>query len=140
MSEQSVEPVMIGKPLTPKEKFFLSWAEQSLSSALPFVNEVLRHLVTLTSTLLGGSIVFLSADMIGKTPHLLAVVGFFLALALSFIGMMPFSGHIDFQDPARNEEHLTSTLKMKMRLCRAAGLLILAGFVCAIVGLLIKGT
>ena len=136
MTESENPQSTIGRRLTLEDTFYLSWAEESLKNTLPFLNDVLRQLVTLSSTLLGGSIAFISINMIGPRYHYVATISFFLALITSFIGILPRRGSVSFQDISQNQHDLEAALNWKLRLCRIAGVLIAFGFLAIIVGLL----
>ncbi len=64
MSNVRKQNIPEGSRPSEEEEFYVAWGRETLKSNLVFANEVLRQLVTLSATLLGGSIAFLDASLI----------------------------------------------------------------------------
>src|SRR4051812_21751076 len=70
-------------------KFHYEWALQVRRQNMDFTNEVLRRLVTLAASLLGGSVVLVNSQMMPTPFQALTIAAFFCALVTAFIGMLP---------------------------------------------------
>lgn len=133
--QTSVAEVQV-RPASRESVFYSDWALETFKGNLAFANDVLRQLMGLSMALLGGSIAFL--DTIHPTAKLFANLFFFLALIVSFWGMMPFSGKISPHVPALIREHKQAALRSKLCKLWAAGVLIGLGFIAAMIGMLLK--
>lgn len=123
------------QPADPVDVFHLEWARETLKRNLPFANEVLRSLMTLSATMLGGSIAFL--DRVSSPwARIVAIICFLLALIASLLGVRPFEGTTELQIPSRIKEHKEKALKKKQDCLRWAGSLLYLGFLVALLGVL----
>ena len=128
--------VVKGKPASEEQEFYYEWGFETLKNNLKILNEVLRQLVTLSASLLGGSIAFLDTSLIGpqyKTP---VVVAFFLSLMFAFFGMMPYEGEFDPRRPDSVKRHKDRAFRWKRIWVWATGGLLILGFLIAMVGMM----
>ena len=127
-------PVQTGRPPSEEEQFYLAWGRESLKTNLQLVNNVLQQFLTLSASLAGGSVLFLSKDTIPAhliTPVLLLFMG---ALVASLVGMFPYVGNIDLASPVRIKLHKERALRYKRRWMGAAFVLLIAGLGLAVYG------
>ena len=118
-----------------EQLFYLQWARETQKRNIDLANQVLRQLVTLYASLLGGSIVFLKQEYL-KPPYWgIVMVLLFLGLVLAFIGSMPYERHVDVRRPQDIKRHKQSALAWKRFFLWSAGLMGLSGFVVAILGI-----
>lgn len=127
----------IGGEPTEDDLFYVEFGGELVKRALPFVNEVLRHLATLSTALAGGSAAFLSDAMIGPWLKLPAVVVFVLSLAVAFLGIMPYHSEIRRICPDDVRGYVRRALRWKMACLYVSATLILVGLVAILVGLAI---
>jgi hypothetical protein len=131
----STHPTLSATAPTEEERFYLAWARDTLQHNLTYANEVLRQLVSLASTMLGGSIVFL--DTAAPDPSWRTAVSalFFASLCTALVGILPYEEYVALNAPAEIRRHKAAALRWKrIYLWSSAGLL-LAGFALALLGL-----
>ncbi len=131
-------PVWESRSATEEEVFYKRWAMASLRRNLPFVNDVLRSLVTLNVTLLGGSVVLLDSSRLWPGFQVAVVACFLVSLVAAFFGMLPFTGTVDVFCPEMIRRHKTRALTWKRWLLAAAAIALVAGFAVALIGLIVK--
>ena len=129
--------LVAGAPPTPEERFYLDWARESLKKNIDLANQVLRQLVTLYASLLGGSVVFLRGELLMSPYREIVLVMFFFGLVSAFFGSMPYEGRVDIRQPQQIKRHKESALAWKRRYLWTAGSLGAAGFLVAMVGIVI---
>lgn len=117
-----------GRPPSEESEFFLEWGRESLKANLKFANDILRQLVTLNATFLGGSIVFLDRSLIPSPYREIAIVLFFAALVVAFIGMMPYEANVPLRMPFEIKKHKEQALASKRRYLWTAGGLMASAF------------
>src|SRR4051812_41938515 len=93
-AQQVIGEVQVGGKPTGDDLFYIDFGGELVKRALPFVNEVLRQMVTLSSALAGGSAAFLGETMIGPGYKSAAVFCFVAALAFAFAGVLPYRDEI----------------------------------------------
>ena len=92
----------------------------------------LVQLLTLNTTLLGGIIVFLKPEIIGKEFFWISYFFFFLSIFLSFLGVLPHESTVSTISPSEIKKHKTDVLRRKLMFMRfvavftGSGLLIIA--------------
>ena len=139
MAIQADDAIECGTGGVPSEQdlFFVSLGDELVRRNLPYLNDVSRQLVTLSTALAGGSIAILrDADMCFPWLRFVAIAIFLLALATSLLGMLPRAGEITRRAPNVIRRGLETALISKRRLCRIAAGLIVGGLVVVLVGLL----
>lgn len=138
MTDTDGVPSISGGRPSEEEKFYVAWGYRTLTDTLPFLNEVLRQLVTLSSTLLGGSIAFLDDKMINLTLKKFVLIVFFATLIISFFGILPYNETFDVRKPSETKRYVDNVIKLKLLYVRIACILLGTGFVLALIGLLVK--
>src|SRR5690606_13637351 len=92
----------------------------------------LVQFLTLNTTLLGGSIVFLKPEVIGKIFLSASFSLFFIALLISFLGILPHESNVSIISPSEIKAHKIQALSKKRKFmwsCAAftgSGLLVMA--------------
>ena len=132
---QNQQPIKATAP-SEDDEFYISWGRETLKQNLVFANEVLRQLVTLNVALLGGSIIFLDNKFVDTNIKALAILFFFISLAISFIGIMPYTRSVDLRVADDIRKHKKSALIHKRYYLGVAGGLIGFGFITIFYGLL----
>jgi len=99
MSEQHEESTMKVLEASEEDVFYAEWGRETFKNNLTFANEVLRQLVTLSSSLLGGAIAFLEKTNIPPTYIKVILIFLFLSLIASFLGLLPYEEVIDIRNP-----------------------------------------
>jgi hypothetical protein len=136
MAASTPEIVVAGEIPTEEEVFYVEWGFETIKNNLKFLNEVLRQLVTLSATLLGGSIAFLDATLIGAKVKNAAVAVFFLALIVSFLGILPHRGEIDPQNANSVKRHKDTVYKWKSFYLLLTEIFLALGFLITVIGMI----
>jgi hypothetical protein len=124
----------VGRAPTREGLFYVEWGAETLKRNLTLANEVLRSLLTLSATMLGGSIAFLDKVATRPFPGIAAVL-FLLALIASLLGVLPYEGEVDLRIPKQIEQHKRAAFEKKVLLLKTAGGLLALGFIAALVGM-----
>jgi hypothetical protein len=127
----------VGRAPTREGLFYVEWGAETLKRNLTLANEVLRSLLTLSATMLGGSIAFLDKVAAPPFPAIAAAV-FLLALGASLLGVLPYEGKADLRIPKQIERHKRAAFDKKLGLLKAAGGLLVIGFLLALVGMMAR--
>jgi hypothetical protein len=119
------------------DEFYISWGRETLKNNINFLNEVLRQLVSLNVALLGGSIIFLDNRFVNDTFKALVMLAFLFSLMFSFAGIMPYGRSVDLRVAEDIRKHKRFVFSLKFYFTVMAGILLGAGFIVALVGLLV---
>src|SRR5579863_2182827 len=128
-------PEIQGRPASPAQEFYYQWGLETLKNNFTVLNDVLRQLVTLSASLLGGSIAFLKASLLGTEYRNAVVIAFFVSLVFAFLGMMPYEGKFDPQRPDSVKRHKGRAVKWKRIWVWTTAGLLATGFLLATVGM-----
>jgi hypothetical protein len=134
-SRQTPSEIVEGRPASPEQEFYYQWGLETLKNNFNVLNDVLRQLVILCASLLGGTIAFLSPRLIGTEYKNAVVITFFMALVFAFAGMLPYEGKFDPQVPDSVKRHKERAVKWKRIWLWVTAALLTAGFVLATVGM-----
>jgi hypothetical protein len=135
---QPMMPEVEADRATDEENFLCALGEELAKRELPFLNDVLRQLLTLSVSLLGGGIFFLSADNCQPGLRLFAMIMFFLSLLLAFIGMLPASEKINLSIPESIKDAVQRLSSWKTGFVKGAGVFLILGLGAAFLGVLLK--
>lgn len=127
--------IIQGRPASPEQEFYYQWGLETLKNNFTVLNDVLRQLVTLSASLLGGSIAFLNPRLIGTGYKNAVVITFFVALVFDFFGMMPYEGKFDPQVPDSVKRHKDRAVRRKRIWAWITAGLLTAAFLLATVGM-----
>lgn len=118
-------------PPSDEDLFYLEWAKETIKKNIENAHGALVQFITLNTTLLGGSIVFLKPEVIGKVFLSASFSLFFIALLISFLGILPHESTVSIISPSEIKAHKIQALSKKRKLmwsCAAftgSGLLIM---------------
>jgi hypothetical protein len=133
--QQGPSEIIQGRPPSPEQEFYYQWGLETLKNNFTVLNDVLRQLVTLSASVLGGSIAFLSPRLIGTEYKNAVVITFFMSLVFAFFGMMPYEGKFDPQRPDSVKLHKGRAVKWKRTWVWITAASLTAGFLLATVGM-----
>jgi hypothetical protein len=139
MTTQTDNVIDCGKGGIPSEQdlFLIGLGDELVRRNLPYLNDVLRQLVTLSTALAGGSIALFKNDNLTAPGYrFTAIVFFLLALASAMYGMLPRAGVITRRAPNVIRSGLDNALNAKRTLCSACACFIVGGLVILLIGLL----
>jgi hypothetical protein len=121
--EPDSDSVLTGEEPTEEEMFYVGLADEQIKKNLPFVNEVLRQLVTLSTALIAGSVAILGITRLAISPGLAAsaVVCFLVSLACALVGVLPYCTTIHRRSPEEIKESIRKATDWKLRLARISG-------------------
>jgi hypothetical protein len=125
----------VGTDPTAEEKFYLDWGLETVKSNISRLNELLRNLVTLSVSLLAGSVVFYGDAM--TTPFFkgMTTAALIAAAIVSVLGSIPEQYKIDLSDPNQIKAAKAQTLAKKKIWYQASAILLLAGLCFAALGM-----
>jgi hypothetical protein len=111
------------RPLTSQESYYLEWADESPKRNLTLLNDLLARLVTLSTTLAGGSAAFLSEAVVSPVFRFLAVVLFVASLLAALVGIYPRQEFVDYNPGAVKASKDRAFTRKKQWFTLAAALL-----------------
>jgi len=127
-----------GRPPSDEELLYIQWVRETLKNNINLANDVLKQLLTLNTALLGGSVLFLAQNMMPGFIRFFAILSFFAALIVSFLGVLPYEAHLDIKNVMAIRNHKKRTLDHKRKFLWGSALCSALGFGIVIAGLLIK--
>ncbi|WP_109124981.1 hypothetical protein [Dyella sp. C11] len=127
----STPPIQTGRQVTEEEKFYLDWGRESLKANLQLANNVLQQLLTLSTSLAAGGVLFLSKETVPAWLIAPVLLMFMLALVASLWGIFPYGGVINLSSPAQIQAHKTRALRHKRRFITIAFALLMVGLLMA---------
>jgi hypothetical protein len=105
----------------------LQWGRDTVKENLARCFEAHKAILTLSTSLLGGTAAFLKEDVLPQPYRGAALALFFVSLLLSFIGLVPFESTVDLRVPADISSHKTRALRFKRCLLAGAGAALVLG-------------
>lgn len=132
------DDVIVGEIPSEEDNFYISWGRESIKNNLIISNEVLRQFTTISTTLLGGSAIFLDDKVIDIKFKPWIIIFFLFSLIFSFLGIIPYEGYVDLRVPNKIKEHKEKALKCKINYIYIAGGFCAAGFLLVFAGLYCK--
>jgi len=136
--EPSDQKIKLGKWPDPEDVFFFELGEEIFKRNIPFLNEILKQLVTMSIALSGGSLMFLDKSVCDPTLKLAASVMFFVALISSFVGVLPYRDSVRRSDPDAIKENVKKATEWKNGFVWAASIFIGLGLILAFFGVLLN--
>ena len=128
-----------GVPASEEEMLLYDLGRQMFKDSIGVVRESLRHTITLSVFLAGGSAVFLQPDVATPAARWLATTLFSLALLVAYVAVLPME-RVQFNPGAIGEVRTVYAewMRRKTTMLKAAWLLLGSGLVIGFVGLLCK--
>lgn len=117
-----------------EDEFFVEFGEEIFKKTIPFLNDVLRQLLTTSIALSGGTLMFLTDPRCDKNLKLAAAVMFFLAIGCSFVGVLPYRDSFRPDCPAEIKANANRVTWWKYGWVSGAVVFIALGLVLAFVG------
>lgn len=113
MSE-SVKNKIQQKGLRPtnEDEFYLNWGKESLKNNIKLSNEILKQIITLSTALLGLTIIYEKIVSV-EILRIIVLLLFFISLVVSLLGVLPFEGTISLNSPTEIKEFKRKVLKHK---------------------------
>ena len=126
-----------GKQPSEEDEFYFQWGMESQKNNIVLANDILKQFITLNSTLLGGSVVFIDSAVMSPSAKNIVIIFFFLGLAAAFFGVLPYERKVLRASPTEVEKYKASALKKKRSFLWLAALFMAIGFLVAILGFLV---
>jgi hypothetical protein len=126
---ETIRVVKSRKP-TEKDEFYLSWGREMIKNEFNLSNELLKQQISLSLGILAASFVF---ENLKDSSYLKSWIlfSFFLALLISFVGVMPFRRDNIWLDSPDDIETFKKDALFYKRICY------ISSAVCLLVGLLL---
>ncbi len=125
-------------PPTEEDEFYIEWGRESLKKNIENAHGVLKQLLTLNTSLMGGSIIFLKPENIDSGFRIITLSLFLIALALAFLGILPHESNVSIVSPSDIKTHKQDALKEKRCFMCWCALFTACGLVFMAVGVMIK--
>lgn len=101
-----------GRPPTEDEIFYSTWGRETLKNNINLCNDILKQLITISSALLGVTLIF-DQIVVADTVRIFVTTSFFASLIISFIGLLPYERKVSLSTPEDIKDHKQKTLKHK---------------------------
>jgi len=126
-----------GQKPTQEELFYTTWGQETVKNNITLCNEILKQLITISSALLGVSMIY--DDIVSnETLKFFVILCFFLSLFVAFIGILPYEKKVHLQTPDDIKTHKRKAFKHKRQYLWVSAMTIVIGFALILGELLIK--
>lgn len=132
------DEVIRGRPLSDDERLLIEWGRETQKATISTFQSALKEFMTLNATLLGGSVVFLSASVAPEWARFVAMLSFLVGLIAAVVGMVPFDSAVDLSDPTSIATHKTAALARKRFAFFVTGTAVVFGLVVAFLGVVAR--
>lgn len=118
--------------LKTEDDYYAEWALESIKSSINLANDVLRQLLTLSTSLIGGSVVLTESKLL-YPPHLrfIVIVFFIAGLVYAFMGVIPYE-HTYIRDIKEFKRAKVSALATKQKHINKSASCIFMGIIAAL--------
>ncbi len=116
-----------GQLPTDEDIFYITWARETIKNNFTLCNDILKQLITISSALLGLSIIYeqiVSCD----TIKIFVLLSFFTSLIVALFGLLPYEKIVSIISPEDIKIHKRDALMHKRRYLWASAIAILVGF------------
>ena len=116
-----------GLPPTQEEIFYTTWGQETVKNNITLCNDILKQLITISSALLGVSIIY---DHIvqSETLKIFVLLSFFISLVVALIGLLPYERKVSLNTPADIKTHKQNALRHKRLYLWISAMSIVIGF------------
>lgn len=132
--------VVNGQEPTTEEVFYSDLGDELFKRNIPFLNDVLRQLMTLSVGLMGGGMFFLTDAVCDKGMRLVAMGMFFISLGISLIGILPYGHAVHLGMPVEIRESVNRAIWWKTGWVWGSTVFLVLGLGLAFIGLLLKAS
>ena len=115
-------PIPVGEKPTDEDRFYLQWGRETIKNNIALVNDILKHLTTLNTALIGGSIVFIDQGVMHQGAKVAVIVIFFVALFISFLGLLPYQSNFSPKNISAIKNHKRKALTYKCRVLNSSAI------------------
>jgi hypothetical protein len=126
-----------GKPISEDDLFYISWGYETLKNNIKLCNDILKQLITISSALLGISIIY-EHIIVNEVLKILVFICFFNSLIVAFLGILPYKSIITTKAPAEIKTHKEKTLKSKLKHLWFSAISLMVGFLLIIISLILN--
>lgn len=128
----------IGKPPSEEDTFYLEWGQETFKSSISRLNELQTNLVTLSISLLGGSLVFYTDTFSIPVFKILTIATLLAGAIVSILGSIPEEANLDLRIPSEIRNYKEVTFRIKKHWYYWSVSLIYAGLTLAFLGFIFK--
>ena len=137
ITEEKVEEVLAGKPVSEYDDFYLKLAKENIKENVNLANDILKQFITLCTALLGISLIF-EEILYNDIFKLFTIIAFFIGLLVALIGVLPFEKQIDILSPSEIKNYHKKALKHKLLYVWISSFSLVSGFGIIIAKLILK--
>jgi hypothetical protein len=130
-------PPVGGEP-TSEEKFYLEWGLETFKNNVTRLNELQKNLVTLSVSLLAGTLIFYNDTFSTPIFKILTSITLLTGVIVAVLGSIPHESRIDLRSPRQIRNLKEKTFAIKKRWYYASICLIYGGLVFAFLGFMVK--
>lgn len=126
-----------GQQPSEEEIFYTTWGQETVKNNINLCNDILKQLITISSALLGVSIIY-DHVVLSETLKFFVLFSFFVSLIVAFIGLLPYENKVRLDTPDDIKTHKRQALKHKRQYLWVSAMTIVIGFALILGELLIK--
>lgn len=126
-----------GQQPTEEEIFYITWGQETVKNNITLCNDILKQLITISSALLGVSIIY-DHIVTNETLKIFVLLSFFISLIVAFIGLLPYENKVRLDTPDDIKTHKRKALTHKRQYLWVSAFTIVVGFALILAELLIK--
>ncbi len=126
-----------GQAPSEDDTFYLTWGKETLKNNINLSNDILKQIITLSSALLGVSIIY-DKIVSNELIRIIVLLLFLLSLVISLLGVLPYEKTVSINSPSQIKEFKRKALKHKRIYLWISGAGLTFGFSLIIAELIIK--
>ncbi|MEK7079562.1 MAG: hypothetical protein AAB929_05825 [Patescibacteria group bacterium] len=126
-----------GKAPSEEDIFYTSWGQETVKNNINLCNDILKQLITISSALLGVTIIY-DKIVSSEVLKILVLLSFFGSLIIALIGLLPYENKVRLDTPNDIKEHKRTALKHKRKYLWTSAFAIVTGFGLILGELIIK--
>jgi hypothetical protein len=101
-----IPSVIQGEFADASNTFYADLGDEIIRQNHKQLNDTIKQLLTYSTSLASGGLVFLNDAIVGKSWRLAAVSFFFVAMIVTLLGVLPYSAHVTRRCPSEVKDAL----------------------------------
>jgi hypothetical protein len=102
----------IGRKPSDDDEFYVQWGRESLKNNITLANDILKQLISISSAILGLTIIF-EKIVVTELLRTLSLLSIFISLIIAFVGLLPYESKVQPYSPKDISDHKKKALKHK---------------------------
>ena len=123
---------------TEEDMFYVALGDEQIKRQIPFLNEVLGRLLTLSTALMGGSIIFLKDSFLAEQFKIPSLIFFLFSLISALVGVIPYQHKIARRHLTIIKQGTNRAAKWKVRSIWISAVFLILGLIGLLIGVTVR--